>query len=161
MPPKIDRSTENLVFPLSTPGYGSITIQKMMKSRGIKISRPTINSILKGRGKRREAELKGKLYKKYQPSSKLTPQVLKRIDTLTSQENPKQHRVIANRLSISKSTVFRGIHVNLKKRKVSKKKVHVLTQADMKNRKMNCIKFTRIILQVKSVDLSSLWMNLG
>ena len=136
----ISRQTEHLVLTYYNPGMSYRSLQKLLKSKNVLVSDKTIKNIIEGKGKRRESELKGHVYRKDQPRPKVTPQVLKLIDRRTSIENPLPQRVIAKQTKVSQSSVGRAIRQDLKKEKRKKTKVHALTEKDKKNRKMNCRK---------------------
>ena len=135
------RAIENLVLRKFSPGITTLRgLEKDLRRQGYVISRQTISNIINSKGKRRESEVKGEIFKKYQPRKKVTRRVLKTIDTLSSRENVPSHSFMAEKAGVSPSTVNKVIHRYLNKETKKKRKVHVLNMREKQNRMQNCIK---------------------
>lgn len=137
MPRYTPRRTENLVLMYYKPPMKYKRLEMILKSKGIFVSDKTIKNIIDGKGKKRETELRGEVYKKYQPRTKSIANVLKSINKQIFTENPLSQRLIAKHAKVSQSTVNRIIKNDLEKERRMKTSVHVLNKKDMENRKSN------------------------
>jgi hypothetical protein len=133
MPPKISAEVEGRVLRLSSAGWGQMSIVRHLKGQ---ISQTGVHNILHGKGKRREAKVKGLPSPvKAQPLRVVTSDILKKVELLTSKEKPPGQREISKLVKVSQSTVHRLIQ-KLGKKVDRKTRVHKLTPAAyMKNRK--------------------------
>ena len=111
-----------------------------LKSSNIVISQKTVVNILGNKGKRRQAKAEGlKSPTKIQPRTARTAEVIRKVNVMTSLENPPPQTEMARKAKVSASTV-RRIIADLKKVKRRKTRVHKMTSAHMANRKTTCQK---------------------
>lgn len=101
MPQMTDRRTEQLVLMHYKPGMFFKHLQRVLRSKNIYASDKTCKDIVEGRGKQREAEMKGEKYKRYQPPRKVSPKVLRIINQEASAENPLSQRSIGIKAKVS------------------------------------------------------------
>lgn len=164
MPRHIDRRTEQVVLAHYDPRSSWNHMKRVLKEKNILIDRTTIKRIVNGEGKKREIELNGGTYKKYQPSIKVTPKVRNLIDKLSSQEHPLTQQQIADKARVCRSTVRNVIHDTLNKVTRQKTTVHVLNENEKKNRKKNCRKLYEKYLAGEKcnfvVTLDESWIKL-
>ena len=131
MPKKIDPEVEGRVKALSGLGLTLEVIVDTLKGDNIIISKSCVHNIVSGKGKRRQAKLQGLPSPvKVQPPKKVTTAMMRRLDLLTSRENPKSQRELARSLQVSQPHVCRLIK-KLRKRVARKTRVHKLTSAHM------------------------------
>ena len=135
------RALENLVLRNFCPKVSTYHgVAEELRVKGYNISANTVWRIVNCKGKRRESEEEGVIFKKYQPRPKVTPQVIRTINKYICQENVPTHSIIANRTKVSPASVNRVIHGDLGKEKKEKRKVHVLNLQEKKNRMSTCNK---------------------
>lgn len=77
MPRITDRQTENEVFKNYRPGMKFAHLERILKKQNIFVSDKTCK-------KRREATVKGEVFKQYRRSNKVSPKILKLVDRKTS-----------------------------------------------------------------------------
>lgn len=115
-------------------------VKRQLKKERIILDHKTISNIINSRGKRRQAELQGEIYKEEHRPSKMIGPVLKKVDNNMSKENPRTQTSMAQQLNVSQSTICRAIHRILDRETRKKTSVHVLNMKDKKNRMENCWK---------------------
>lgn len=143
MTPKVTPEVEYLVKYLNNKGFSYSMIIKEVKGQGTKLSKATVSRILRNIGIKRQSVLKGHLQPPRKRTRKvLKPEVLRKIDLMTSGEDPHTQNEIARKLDIPQSTVNRGIKI-LGKRLYQKTRVHQLLNVHRKNRRTNCRKFIK------------------
>lgn len=157
MGPKIPQTVRSVVLAFSTERFSYNEIVKRLKGQGIVISKTAVHNIVKNIGKRNQARSEGHPSpKKKQPSKVVTPAIRRKIDLLTSRENPPSQREISKITKVSKSTVNRIIK-NLDKVLRRKSRVHKLLPRHLKNRKTNCRKlYERVLAGQRSEFVVSL-----
>lgn len=106
MPKKTDAKVEGMVLGLSEAGLTQRSIVSRLKQKGIAISQRSVSNIVNNNGKRRQAKAKGLSSPvKVQPAKVVNPGIVRRIDVLTSKENPPSQRELSRRVGVSLSTV--------------------------------------------------------
>lgn len=164
MPRITDRQTENEVFKNYRPGMKFAHLERILKKQNIFVSDKTCKKIVEMKGKRREATVRGEVFKQCRRSNKVSPKVLKLVDRKTSVKNPTPQRIIAFQAGISQSKVHEVIYNDLNKEKREKTTTHVLNSKDKKNRKSNCWKLYRDHLSGEKckfvVTLDESWIRL-
>jgi hypothetical protein len=138
MPKKTAVEVETLVRHLSKGGLSHRAIRERLKSENFEVSKTTIGRILCCEGNRRNHKSVGlPSPEKFQPSPKVTKEVIRRVDAWTDKENPPSQLEIAKRLNISPRTVRRIIVEKLDKKVKVKHRVHALKESHKQNRKTN------------------------
>lgn len=133
------RALENLVLRTFCPEISTYRdIVEKLRIEGHEISANTVWRIVNCKGKKRESEEGGVIFKKYQPRPKVTPQVIRTIEKYINQENAPTHLIMAYRTKVSPASINRVIHGDLGKEKEEKRKVHVLNLQERKNRMLTC-----------------------
>jgi len=105
------------------------------------VSKCLISKVLNSKGIKREAVAAGHIPPPRRSSRKvLTKTVLRKIDLLTSKENPPSQKQISHKVKVSRSSVGKALTI-LKKKLRRKIKVHQLTENHKKNRRRTCKNF--------------------
>ena len=138
MPRKVDPYIEQRVKAVSNRITSYRQIKGVLKDEGFDVSLQSISRILNGRGKSRAARVMGLVTPpRIRKPVKATNKVIKKLDLLTSSENPMTQRDMASRLKISPSLINTLIRTKLHKVVRKKRNVHRLTDAHKINRKTN------------------------
>ena len=117
------RALENLVLRTFCPGISTYHgVAEKLRIGGHEISANTVWRIVNCKGKKRESEEKGIIFKKYQPRHKVIPQIIRTIDKYINQENVPTQLIMANRTKVSPASINRVIHGDLGKKKNRKEK---------------------------------------
>lgn len=141
MAPRLTPEEEGVIKTLSKLNYSYTAIIKYFKNQGRLVSKGTIHNVLKNKGHGREARSQGRLPSPQRRCKKvLTRTVLKKIDLLTSKDNPLPQREVSRRVKVSQASVHRAIKI-LGKKKRRKIRVHQLTEKHKKNRRRTCKNF--------------------
>lgn len=141
MPLPLTPEVESTIKTLSKLKYSYSQIIKHLKSWGHSVSKKGITNVLKNRGKKRQALAEGPTPPPRRSRRKvLTQAVLRKIDLVTSKDNPPTQRQIARQVKVSQSSVNRAIKI-LNKKVRRKPRVHQLTEKHKKNRRLTCKQF--------------------
>lgn len=115
------RALENLVLSTFCPRISTYHgVAEELRIDGHEISSNRVWRIVNCKGKKRESEEGGVIFKKYQPRPKVTPQVIRTIDKYINQENVPTHLIMANRTKVSPASINRVINGGLGKEKKEK-----------------------------------------
>jgi len=148
-------SVDPIVKTLSSEGFSNRLIQKRLLVKGHKVSLGSIIIIINSVGEiRQDGKFKGVVNRTGQVQPARTPALIKRVDLLTSKENPPSQNQMAQVLKTSPTTILRIIRENLVKVKRFKAKVHRLSPSHIKNRK----RASRIVYE--KVKGQSIWLLL-
>ncbi len=141
MTPPVSPELEAIIKTLFRLNYSYSMIIKEVKGQGFSLAKGTISKVLNNKGKKREAIAAGlpPPPRKY-PRKVLTPTILKKIDLLTSKENPSSQKDIGRKVKVSTMSVNNAIKI-LKKKLRRKTKVHQLTPKQKKNHRVACKNF--------------------
>ncbi|OXA46652.1 Transposable element Tcb1 transposase [Folsomia candida] len=138
MGPKINPEVERSVLVLSKSGSSERDIQKRLQCSEIKLSTGAIHNIIHGVGIRREAKNAGlPIPPNNYPPVKASKTVIKKIDRLTSKENPPGQRTIAKAVNLSQGHISHIIKTKLHKKIHRKRSIHVLEDSHKANRTTN------------------------
>lgn len=141
MQKKLPVEVERLILALSEQGMTQNDVKKALLGQGYSVGLKTIYNVLHCIGERREARQQGfSTPPKPHPRPKRTKALLRKIDLLTSKENPPSQDCMAKRFSVSQRTTGRVIHKDLGKKTHQKHELHVLGESHKQNRKRNCRK---------------------
>lgn len=141
MAPHLTPEQEAVIKTLSKLKYSYSMIMEEVRGHGFSVSLGTINRVLHGIGKNRKARNAGlPRTPKQTPRKVLTPNVLRKIDRMTSKANPPSQREMSRKLGVSLTSVNRSVKI-LNKKLRYKTKVHQLTSKQKENRRRVCRKF--------------------
>jgi hypothetical protein len=134
----INSIAEGFIYGLSVANFSYSNIIKLCSEKGLIISKSTVCRVIRKCNQRPDI-LQGCVFKshrnKIQPQR--SPATIKNIRQHVLKENPPTQRSLANRLSISQSTVSRIISRNLNLQKHHKALGHYLTDKHVKERFKN------------------------
>lgn len=142
----MDPKVEGRILALSGQNFSQRKILSTLKSENISVSKTCIHNVIHNVGQRRQAKSIGLLSPvKEQPRKTVTPSIIKKVDILTSKENPPSQREISRLVKVSQSTVHRIIR-SLNKKLRRKTRVHKLKPHHMRVRKTTCRKLYENLL---------------
>lgn len=141
MPKLFDPKVDTQIKTLSKEKNSYRSIQKKLLDDNIEVSIGHISNVLAGMGIRREALDQGReIPKKPHTPVKRTPSVIQKVKSLVDKEDPPTYDQMMSKFNVSRPTLSKIIHKDLKLQKRKKPKVHRLTTNARKNRKTNCRK---------------------
>ena len=150
MPKKISLEDESFLRGLVAGGMSYTKAAKTAKNSGIHVTSATVSNLCNYKGKHRQARLQGRVYHEKHTRHVRTTQLVNRIKSRIIGENPKPLKTIAREMDISRTTLARVVYEDLKLRKKKKRQVHVLTEANIENRRLNSLKLYNKIRGHKS-----------
>ena len=131
-------------------GMATGQVVKHMSDMGISVHRSTVKRIIKNHGRERQARLEGNQFCITRTTTVRTQNLINKVESKMSSMNPKPIKTIAKMLNVSRRTVGRIIYDDLRLKKRMKRKVHVLTGDNIKNRFKNSLLLSREIHGWKS-----------
>ena len=127
---------EVMIKTLSSEGHGPKVILKRLKGQGISTNLSSIYRIRKCIGDKRQKRAQNlPLTPKSHPRRVRSNLLIKKVNQLTSMENPPSQNYMDKQLQVSPRTIRRVIHEDLGKVTHRKVKVHALTRRHIENRK--------------------------
>jgi len=133
MPKLIGPEVEILVRHLSKQGFSFRAISDHLKRENFDVSFKTIGNIINCIGYRRNHKLVGlPSPEKPQPKGKVTKRLIREVDVLTDEKNPPSQVSMSQRFNVSRRTIGRIIHQELKKKTKRKVRVHALQESHKK-----------------------------
>lgn len=119
-------------------GWSISVIIKHFKDKGVSVSRGKVSNIINNKGAKRQMNSIGAKFNKSRVRTVRTKQLIKRVETESSKENPPTQRALASRFGCALSTINGIIHRDLKLQTRKKPKVHKLTELHIQKRFMRC-----------------------
>ena len=155
IPPPATLEVQTTIKTLSKPDYSYSRIIREVKGQGFALSKSLISKLLNNNGKKRAAVAAGlPPPPKRQPLKVLDSTVLRKINLLTSKENPPTQKQFSSIVKVSKSSLGRAIKT-LKKIVRRKTRMHQLTEKHKKIVGVIAKNFMQIIWQ--KISRSLLW----
>jgi len=165
MPAKINSELKGAILGLSASGLSNKKIRKNLLAKGYAVSDRTVDRVitkkkLKDEGFSTPVKKLGTQNKPF----KRTPALIKKIDKATTGPNPASYRRMEQDLQVSKRTIQKVLDEDLGKVMRRKKRTHVLSDKQAKQRRDKGPDFLRLISRGKwkyiiSIDESFVTMN--
>jgi len=141
MPKILDFETDTIIRTLSKENFSPRLIRAKLLEGDIDVSVQTICNVLNSIGIRRNATKEGLPIPKFRrPPVKRTNDMVRKVKNWIESPNPPTFTRMQSLTSLSRDTLSKIVHTDLKLQTVKKCKVHRLNQAQKKNRKKNCRK---------------------
>ena len=146
MPGAISPDEERLIHQFSGSLSSIRKTQERLKEAGYIRSVGGITNVPRGNGKKRQARLSGTKYKYQRKRKVLTRPVLNSLKSKLNVKNPPTFEYVSIDMSISPTSVRRGVNDILRMDRRKKRKVQFLKDSDLKNRKRNARKLYETVL---------------